>query len=210
MSRPGETVLTVHVPGRPVQQGSQKWMPNRRLKYTNRDALLPWRDHVAARLYGAALTAGIETPFRGPVGVGADFFFARSQSHFGTGRNAGVLKASAPLSMVKTPDLDKLHRALMDAVTQSGLWKDDKQYCRTDPGGKFYADAFGMTARISMIHEEEFVAKKQLIAMQAHCLHPNCGWSSGKGTAAEVKKWVGEHLDDSLHRDFVDIPLWGE
>ena len=40
-------------------------------------------------------------------------------------RNAGVLKDSAPGGKATAPDLDKLCRALGDALTQSGVLRDD-------------------------------------------------------------------------------------
>lgn len=55
------------------------------------------------------------------------FYFTRPDTHFGTGRNAGVIKDSAPLYPEKTGgDLDKLTRAVLDALTGI-VWKDDKR-----------------------------------------------------------------------------------
>lgn len=52
----------------------------------------------------------------------------RPNKHFGTGRNAGVLKKNAPkvLSCPKIPDNDKVLRAILDALT-GYAWEDDKQ-----------------------------------------------------------------------------------
>ena len=44
------------------------------------------------------------------------FRFPRPRSHFGTGRNAGQLKPSAPFYVRTRPDLDKLARAVGDAL----------------------------------------------------------------------------------------------
>jgi len=68
------------------------------------------------------------------------FLRDRPQAHYGTGRNAGVLKKSAPPHLIQTPDLTKLIRAVEDGLTGI-IWKDDKQviaqatikrYCRGD------------------------------------------------------------------------------
>lgn len=52
----------------------------------------------------------------------------RPKSHFGTGKNAKILKKSAPavLHCTRTPDNDKVLRAILDALT-GYAWKDDKQ-----------------------------------------------------------------------------------
>jgi len=62
----------------------------------------------------------------GPVQVKVEFVFPRPKAHFGTGRNAGSLKASAPSYVSTTPDLDKLARALGDALKGIVL-RDDSQ-----------------------------------------------------------------------------------
>ncbi len=52
----------------------------------------------------------------------------RPKSHFGTGKNAKIFKKSAPavLHCPRTPDNDKVLRAILDALT-GYAWKDDKQ-----------------------------------------------------------------------------------
>lgn len=60
-----------------------------------------------------------------PIELTARFYFARPQSHFGSGKNAGVLKASAPIVHAQSPDLAKLLRSLEDALT-GVVWQDDK------------------------------------------------------------------------------------
>lgn len=60
----------------------------------------------------------------GPVAMRADFYFARPKNHW---RSNGSLKASAGnLWVPKTPDLDKLVRAVCDALTGI-VWRDDAQ-----------------------------------------------------------------------------------
>lgn len=70
------------------------------------------------------------------------FVYERPKNHYGTGRNAGCLKSSAPRFYEKTtmPDLTKILRGVEDAL-KSVIWKDDalvvqqvtmKRYCRGD------------------------------------------------------------------------------
>jgi len=62
----------------------------------------------------------------GPISVVFKFFQTRPACHFGTGKNAGVLKESAPAWPSKKPDLLKLARGVEDALT-SVIWVDDAQ-----------------------------------------------------------------------------------
>jgi crossover junction endodeoxyribonuclease RusA len=81
----------------------------------------PWRATVAA----AALEAMHgHPPLAGPLELHAVFVFARPATHWGTGRNAGTLKASAPAYCWTRPDLDKLLRAIGDAMTGI-VYRDD-------------------------------------------------------------------------------------
>lgn len=62
----------------------------------------------------------------GPVSIIVDFYLPRPKAHYGTGRNAGTLKGSAPVEHLTMPDLDKLVRAVGDALTRLA-WRDDSQ-----------------------------------------------------------------------------------
>jgi len=70
------------------------------------------------------------------------FLYSRPKNHYGSGRNAGCLKPSAPMFYEKTtiPDLTKILRGVEDAL-KGVIWKDDsivvqqlniKRYCRGD------------------------------------------------------------------------------
>lgn len=90
---------------------------------TNAPKLRPWRAELTA---AAAEAMGDEAPNIGPLRVHGTFHFPRPLYHYGTGRNAGVLKESAPSWVPVRPDLDKLSRALLDALT-GVVWRDDAQ-----------------------------------------------------------------------------------
>lgn len=67
-------------------------------------------------------------PLEGPLDVVLEFRMPRPKSHYGTGRNAGTLKASAPARWhVGRLDLDNLAKAVLDALTEAGMWRDDGQ-----------------------------------------------------------------------------------
>jgi len=53
------------------------------------------------------------------------FLMPRPKSHFGTGKKATVLKPSAPMFYTSKPDRDNLDKAVLDALTAMGFWRDD-------------------------------------------------------------------------------------
>lgn len=81
----------------------------------------------------------------GPVSVGIRVKTLRPKSHYGTGRNAAVLRSDAPTWVFVKPDVDKLARAVLDCATGI-IWRDDaqvaslsieKQYTQSDPSVTF-------------------------------------------------------------------------
>lgn len=60
------------------------------------------------------------------IDVEIDFFFLRPKSHYGTGKNRLKLKDRSPGHNIQKPDVDKLVRAVLDAMT-SVAYKDDSQ-----------------------------------------------------------------------------------
>jgi crossover junction endodeoxyribonuclease RusA len=82
-----------------------------------------WRAAVAdaARL---AVEGQEGWPVAGAVEVAFVFYRRRPKTHYGSGRNADVLKASAPAYWTTRPDALKLARAAEDALT-GVLWHDD-------------------------------------------------------------------------------------
>jgi Holliday junction resolvase RusA-like endonuclease len=85
----------------------------------------PWKQQVAGAAANDMELRGLEM-FDGPLRVELAFVLARPKGHFGTGRNAHVLRPSAPVFPVTRPDVDKLSRAVLDALT-GVVWRDDAQ-----------------------------------------------------------------------------------
>jgi Holliday junction resolvase RusA-like endonuclease len=94
--------------------------------YTPKDADT-WKDRVFLMVRDAMQLAGWDGPLRGPVAMELEYRFPRPMSHYGTGRNAGKVKASAPtmLHAVK-PDGDNLEKATLDAL-EGLLFVNDAQ-----------------------------------------------------------------------------------
>ena len=80
--------------------------------------------------------------YEGAIHILLVFYMPRPKSHYGTGRNANLLKDTAPYHHTKTPDIDNLTKAVMDAITDIKVWKDDKQVVAVD-AEKRYCTSYG-------------------------------------------------------------------
>lgn len=74
--------------------------------------------------------------FVGPVYVQINWFMPRPKSHH---TSKGALKASAPRWHECKPDADNLEKAVLDALTDLGLWRDDSQVCHVSKS-KIYGE----------------------------------------------------------------------
>jgi Holliday junction resolvase RusA-like endonuclease len=78
----------------------------------------------------------VKQPLEGPLWVEMIFCLPRPKGHFGSGRNAGTLKASAPRYPTSKPDLDNLEKFAMDCCN-GVAWKDDAQVVRSSSAKVF-------------------------------------------------------------------------
>jgi Holliday junction resolvase RusA-like endonuclease len=91
-------------------------------------ALKPWAQAVAgAAILARAQSDRLDSPWRGvPIRVACRFYLPRVKADWGTGRNALKLKPSAATHHIRKPDVDKLVRGVLDALT-GVLYGDDGQ-----------------------------------------------------------------------------------
>lgn len=80
-------------------------------------------------------------PLPGALEINLEFNMLRPKSHFGTGRNLGKLKDSAPDNHTRTPDLDNLVKFVLDAMNGE-FYIDDSQIININCK-KLYADKQG-------------------------------------------------------------------
>lgn len=114
--------ITFFAEGVPAPQGSKRHVGGGRLIESSRQ-VGPWREIVRQ----AAITAmGDRPPIDGPVYLVQVFALPRPKSHYGTGRSSGQIKRGAPHRPPVRPDLDKLARAVGDALT-GVCYHDDAQ-----------------------------------------------------------------------------------
>lgn len=128
-------MISVLIPGWPLPQGSKKIGIYKKDGVVKRSiidanpALKQWRLQVTSYIREAMAQAipPLTDALDKPMEVVIVFYFPRPQSHYGTGRNAGILKPGATEWPIKPPDIDKLMRAIFDGATDAGLWLDDAQ-----------------------------------------------------------------------------------
>lgn len=117
--------VSVHVPGLPVGQ------PRARAVFRGGHARM--YDPGTADAWKAAVSHAVASvlpePLPGAVDLAVTFYLPRPRSHYGTGRNAGKVRGSAPAYHVSRPDLDNLAKSTMDALLGIA-WVDDSQVIR--------------------------------------------------------------------------------
>jgi Holliday junction resolvase RusA-like endonuclease len=130
------------VVGLPISQGSAVAFTSAStgkamLKPSNAAALSQWRHDIGE----AAQRAGVPCT-DGPAELVATFSFARPKSHHGK----RGLRPSAPAQHIQRPDIDKLARALLDALT-SIAYTDDR-HVTTLTLHKQWSDAPGCVVHV--------------------------------------------------------------
>lgn len=109
--RDATATVSLFVPGRPAPQGSKRHVGGGILVESSK-AVAPWRTSVAWH----AAQAHSGAPLDGPLAVRIEFVMPRP---------SGCPKRTTPAA-VKRPDVDKLARAVLDALSDV-VWRDDSQ-----------------------------------------------------------------------------------
>lgn len=117
-------MISFYAPGAPQSKGSAKGFYNQKL-----GRVIITNDNTRAKPWAAVVTllareamAG-RAPIEGPVRVQLGFCFQRPKAHF-TRRG---LRPDAPSLVSKKPDVDKVTRTVLDAITMAAVWGDDAQ-----------------------------------------------------------------------------------
>lgn len=134
MTIDGRWTVTVH--GNPATKGSMKCIGTRGgrghqlIEDDKGGTRKQWR--AAVEQAAAAILTRRGQPFTGPVGIHLRFTLPRPQT---VTRALPHARGSG--------DIDKLERAVFDAITNAGLWVDDAQACKViktkayvEPGGR--------------------------------------------------------------------------
>lgn len=119
---PAAEVLRFAVPGQAKSQGSMR--RGNRGQVIHAPGVIEHRHKVtlcAAEVWGG------RRPLMGPVAVHLVAVVPRPKAHYGTGRNEGMVKPSAPRWAGVWPDSDKVARLVLDALDDAGVYGDDRQ-----------------------------------------------------------------------------------
>jgi len=121
-------MIELRVYGRPATAGSKSAFHN---KKTGKVIVAPagkfqrpWMDSVLWTFLQSKWSRMI--PYEGAIILTVTIYFVRPKSHYGTGRNSGILKKTARKRPSTRPDLSKLVRAVEDSLT-GYAYKDDGQ-----------------------------------------------------------------------------------
>lgn len=127
-------MIMFSVAGTPVPQGSMVIMKGR-IRHSDSDRLNGWRNDVAGECAKAMRIGDLPQwkPWEGPMALVLYFHYQGSP---------GVPKSTAP-------DLDKLVRAVLDALT-GVLYVDDKQVTRINCRKVYGADKSGLVVTAEM------------------------------------------------------------
>ncbi|WP_280371114.1 RusA family crossover junction endodeoxyribonuclease [Nocardia wallacei] len=104
------SIYRTFVPGNPAPQGSKRYVGNG-VSIESSKKVKPWRADIREHF----LACYDQPPMTGAVAVRLDFVMPRP---------ASTPKRSTPPA-IKRPDIDKLARAVLDAIGSAGAWTDD-------------------------------------------------------------------------------------
>lgn len=125
MSPNGSFVM--HVFGQPIAKGSMTpGVTSDGRPYVRDQKSKRLKDWQATIVKSVRLIRGSYPAIEGPVRVDLTFFMQRPRDHV---RANGQLKDWAPIWHTTKPDGDKLRRAVLDALTDARVYRDDAQVC---------------------------------------------------------------------------------
>ncbi len=106
-----------------------------------------WKTCVKRAAHDAGLTNAM---LEGPLSVSIRLVFARPKAHFRAGKNSHLLRLDAPTHHTSKPDRDNADKAILDALTDACVWRDDCQVC-DGPVSKIYGAAPGAHIVIELL-----------------------------------------------------------
>lgn len=121
------TTLTLKIPGKPISKKNPLFFRKKTKSGKGFVTSVNMQKTEEGRfLYEVEKQLDSHMPFKGPVRVNLRFYLQRPKYHYGTGKNAGKLKLTAPFYPVVTPDWDRLSLFVCDCLKGIGF-VDDRQ-----------------------------------------------------------------------------------
>ena len=144
-------VVTFRVYGKPIPKGSHSaFVRGNRAIITDLQGgnLSHWQDLIRTAAVNAYDWSEIFKTYSGAFAIGMDFFFRHPQNHFTAGGNRSKNYRDI---YIRTPDADKLTRAVFDALT--GTVYDDDNRAIIEHAAKWYGQE-GVIVTIYMVKEK--------------------------------------------------------
>jgi len=141
--------MTFFVEGHPKPQPRPRaYRSGRGIRMYNPASANVWRAAVQLASAKSGETFGGDL-----VRVELTFYMPRPQAHYrGTGKNKPrELCHNAPKSCGTKPDVDNLIKSTLDAMTDAGLWDDDKQVVEIRAEKLYANDAPGCAVTVDAI-----------------------------------------------------------
>ena len=124
--------MYIKIPGNPIAKKRPRFA--RRGKFVT-----TYSDQQTEEGKALAIIMGqVEGRLRGPVSVSFVFQLQRPKGHYGSGKNSGKLKESAPKHPISKPDIDNYVKFYMDVLNDCA-WVDDCQVFQLS-AVKLYSD----------------------------------------------------------------------
>jgi crossover junction endodeoxyribonuclease RusA len=151
---PAAVNIFFFVPGIPVPKGSAKAFVVKNKKTGKHRAIVVQDNKEKQKPWASMIASCAQDHFNrihhGPIRLSLDFAMPRPKNHYGSGKNAHILKPNAPTWHISKPDLDKLIRCVKDALT-GVVWKDDSQVCAMGGPRKIYGDRPGVRIQVESL-----------------------------------------------------------
>jgi crossover junction endodeoxyribonuclease RusA len=145
--------LEVVVRGQPITKGSHQTF-NGKVVAHDPKGLKRWEGQVEAAARLAARRQGWVCPDKRTAVAVTQFYVVlpRPKKHYGTGKNAGVLRADAPTWVTERGanrgDIEKFMRSVFDPLTRAGVLYDDAQIVAVDGARKGFGSPVGVRLRL--------------------------------------------------------------
>jgi Holliday junction resolvase RusA-like endonuclease len=130
-----------------------------------------WKSQVAM----AAKPFVPPSPIDEPLRVTMHFYFPRPKGHYGRKNGVQYLKPSAPDYHTSKPDFDNTAKAVSDALTQIGFWKDD---------------ALVVECNVSKLYEQPYQRPGVRVVIESLIFRPSLERQQTKGENAAILSMV--------------------
>ena len=131
MEHIGEQMISIVIPGKPIAKHRPRFA--RRGKH-----VVTYSDQQEDEVKFISLAQlSVDEPMSGPLKAQIEFYMPRPKSHYGTGKNSGILKPNAPGYHTVKPDTDNLIKFVLDCL--NGIAFHDDALIFSLYANKYYA-----------------------------------------------------------------------